>query len=110
MIGWFNTPRYTRNFHGGRAGAVHLRAQRGHTRKGRCAIRSGGKIRKARHAFREGAQHGVAMADGFVAGQSKAANNVAGGADQSFLHGSLHNFSGEILRYFECIEPGEFFL
>ena len=46
------------------------------------------------------------MADGLVAGQSQAAKNVAGGADQSFLNGSLHNFSGEVHRYFECIEPG----
>jgi hypothetical protein len=50
------------------------------------------------------------MADGLVAGKSKAAKNVARGADQSFLNGSLHNFSGEMLRYFECTEPGELFV
>jgi hypothetical protein len=49
------------------------------------------------------------MADGLVAGQSEAAKNVAGRADQSFLNGRLHNVSGEMLQYFECIEAGALF-
>ena len=99
--------RHACDLYGVRAGPIYLCAQRLHAGQCRCAIGPGRKIRKARHAFRECAQHGVAMADGLVAGQAQAAQNVAGGADQSFLNGSVHNFSGEMLRYFECIEPGE---
>ena len=36
------------------------------------------KLREARDSFSEAAQHGVAMTDGFVAGQAQAANRYCG--------------------------------
>ena len=63
------------------AGAVDFCAQRLHAGEGRGAIGAGGEVGEARSAFGEAAEHGVAMADGFVAGQAKAADDVARGAD-----------------------------
>ena len=62
-----------------------LCAERLHAGEGRGAVGAGGEIGEARSAFGECAEHGVAMADGFVAGQAQAAEDVAGGADDAFL-------------------------
>ena len=50
------------------------------------------------------AEHGVAMADGFVAGQAQAADDVARGADEAFLCGGGQAGSGVICGQFESIE------
>ena len=55
---------------------LHARAQRLHAGKRRSAIRAGGEIAEARSAFGKRGQHAVAVADGLVAGQAKAAEDI----------------------------------
>ena len=55
--------------------------------QGRSAIGAGGEVGEARDAFSKGAEHGVAVTDGLVAGQAQAAVDIAGGADEAFLGG-----------------------
>jgi hypothetical protein len=64
---------------------VYSRSQGLHAGQGRGAVGARGEIGKARGAFGKGGQHAVAMADGFVAGQAKAADNVFGGTDEAFF-------------------------
>ena len=44
------------------------------------------------------------MADGFVAGQAKAADDVSSGTDEAFLCGGVQVGSGVICSQFESIE------
>ena len=62
-----------------------LRAQRLHAGERRGAVGAGGEVGEARSAFGKGAQHCVAMADGLVAGQAQASDDVACRADDAFL-------------------------
>ena len=73
---------------------ANSRAQGLHAGEGGCAVGSGGEIGEARGAFSECAEHGVAMADGLVAGKAKAAKNVARGTDDAFLRGGGQRGSG----------------
>ncbi len=49
-------------------------------------------------------QHGVAVADGLVAGQAQASVDVAGGADEAFFRVGVQEVSGVNCNPFEFIE------
>jgi len=85
---------YAGDFHRIAARPIHFCAQRFHARQCRGAVGAGGEVGKARCAFRECAQHGVAVADGFVAGQTQAAEDVARGADEAFCCCGVQRGSG----------------
>ena len=82
------------DFDGVCAGSIYLCAERLHAGEGGGAVRAGGEIGEARSALSEAAEHGVAMADGFVAGQAKAADDVSSGTDEAFLCGYGQDGSG----------------
>ena len=63
------------------------RAEDLHAGEGGGAVGSCGEVGEARSAFSKCAEHGVAMADGFVAGEAKGAEDVTRGADDAFLGG-----------------------
>ena len=67
-----------------------------HAGEGGGAVGAGGEVGEARSAFRKCAQQGVAMADGFVAGQAQGAEDVACGADDAFLRGGGQRGSGSL--------------
>ena len=66
-----------------------------HAGEGGGAVGAGGEVGEARCALGECAEHGVAMADGLVAGQAQAAEDVARGADDAFLGGGGQGDSGK---------------
>ena len=92
------------DFNGVGAGAVYFCAERLHAGECRSAVGSGGEVGEARSALGEAAEHCVAMADGFVAGQAKAADDVSSGMDESFLYGGWQAGSLVVGRLLESIE------
>ena len=65
-----------------------------HAGEGGCAVGSGGEVGEARGAFSKCAEHGVAVADGLVAGKAQGAEDVTCGSDDAFLRGGGQGDSG----------------
>src|SRR6185437_11259961 len=65
---------------------IYLCAQRLHAGEGGCAVGAGRKIRKPRNPPRKSCEHGIAMADGFIARQAQAPIDIARRVDEAFLH------------------------
>ncbi len=76
---------------------AHLCAERLHAGEGRGAVGAGGEVGEARGALSKCGEHAVAMADGLVAGQAQAAENVARGADDAFLGCGVQENSGRLM-------------
>ena len=74
-----------RHFHRAVLQPVDARAQRLHATQRRSAIRARGEVRESRRAFGKRGQHAVAMADGLVAGQAQAAQDVARRTNNAFF-------------------------
>ena len=55
------------------------------------------KLEKREVPSANAAEHGVAMADGFVAGEAQGAEDVARGADDAFLRGGGQRGSGNLV-------------
>src|ERR1700733_15002428 len=94
MIGGSDAAGNAGDFDGVGAGSLYCCAERLHAGEGGGAVRAGREIGKARSALSESAEHGVAMADGFVAGQAKTADNVLSGTGEAFLCGGRQGGSG----------------
>ena len=71
-----------------RAVNFHVDAERAHAAQRGVAIGARGIVLDARFAVRDGGDHGVAVGDGFVAGQGDGAGNRRSG-NNTLLHGNL---------------------
>src|ERR1700722_11301266 len=100
MIGGSDAAGDAGDFDGVCAGSVNLCAERLHAGEGGGAVCAGGEIGKARGALGEAAEHGVAMADGFVAGETKAADDVSSWMNETFLCGGWQDGSVRQLSAF----------
>ena len=94
MIGGSNAAADTVDFNAAVVEGADASAEGLHAGKSGGAIGTCGEVGEARGAFSECAEHGVAMADGFVAGKAQRAEDVAGGADDAFLRCGGHGGSG----------------
>lgn len=89
-----DTAGYAGDFDRLRASAIDLCPELNHTGERGSAVSAGGEIGEVRSALGETAEHGVAMADGFVAGQAKAADDISSGPNQSFVGSGVQRISG----------------
>jgi hypothetical protein len=65
--------------------SVYFSAKRFHAGKGRGTVSAGGEVGEAGDAFSKCGQHAVPVANGLVAGQTKASVDVASGANDAFF-------------------------
>ena len=86
------------------ADLVDLGAQRLHAGQGGGTVGAGGEVGEARGSLGEGAEHGVAVADGLVAGQAQASVDIAGGADKAFFGGGVQEGLRVLDRPFKSTE------
>src|SRR5580658_10357087 len=89
MIGGRYAPCDAGNFNGVAAESIDRCPERLHAGKSGSAIGAGGEIGKPRDALGKCRQHRVAVADGLVAGQLEAAENIASRANEAFLDGRV---------------------
>ena len=68
---------------------AYLRAKCLHAGQCRRTVGARRKIREARNALGKRTEHGVAMADGLVAGKAQAAHDVTGRANDAFLRSGV---------------------
>lgn len=80
-------------------GAAYLCAQLFHAGECGGAVGASGEVGESRSAVSEAGEHGVAMADGFVAGKAKAADDVMSGTDEAFVGSGGQEGSGAWVVY-----------
>lgn len=95
VIGWGNASADAIDFYAAVVELADPRAEGLHARESRRAVSAGGEVGEARGAFSECAEHGIAMADGLVAGEAQGAEDVARGADDAFFGGGGQRGSGK---------------
>ena len=89
MIGWSDAATDAVDFNAAVIELADFCAEGLHAGEGGGAVGAGGEVGEARGALSKCAEQGVAMADGFVAGQAQGAEDVARGADDAFLRGGV---------------------